>query len=202
MKALVSFLVALTVLLAGIEARAQSDMIIKQRAKDLANQNNAQQGVPPPGTPPPPAAPAAPPPSPAEQEMQQHLDKFQAALADIKSGAEVSADQKQTLQNDLTTLVRGSVRPSEASLSKLTDSLITALSAPNVTMHERGQLAQGINAVVNSSMIGPDQARSFVVVSETSLRSSGVDDASVQAVSDNLTAIINEVLKRKPKLYQ
>jgi hypothetical protein len=202
MKALVSFLVALTVLLAGIEARAQSDMIIKQRAKDLANQNNAQQGVPPPGTPPPPAARAAPPPSPAEQEMQQHLDKFQADLAGIKSGVEVSADQKQILQNDLTTLVRGSVRPSEASLEKLTDSLIAALSAPNVIMHERGQLVQGVNAVVNSSMIGPDQARSFVVVSETSLRSSGVDDASVQAVSDNLTAIINEVLKRKPKLYQ
>jgi hypothetical protein len=115
---------------------------------------------------------------------------------------EVSADQKQALQADLMALVRGSVRPSDASLAKLTGSLVAALSAPNVIVREHSQLAQGINAVVNSSMIGPDQARSFVVVTETSLRSGGVDDAGVQAVSDNLTAIINEVLKRKPKLYQ
>jgi hypothetical protein len=202
MKALLSALAAITILLAGSAARAQSDMIIKQRAKNLANANNAQQGVPPPGTPPPPPAPAAPPPSPAEQEMKQHVDKFEADLAGIQSGVEVSADQKQTLQNDLAALVRGSVRPSEASLAKLTDSLVAALSATNVIVRERGQLAQGINAVVNSSMIGPDQAHSFVVVAETSLRSSGVDDTGVQAVSDNLTAIINEVLKRKPKLYQ
>lgn len=202
MKASVSTFLALTILLAGFAARAQSDMIIKQRAKNLANANNAEQGVPPPGTPPPPAPPPAPPPSPAEQEMKQHMDKLEADLAGIKSGVEVSADQKQAVQADLAALVRGSVRPSDASLSKLTDSLVAALSAPNVIVRERSQLTQGINAVVNSSMIGPDQARSFVVVSETSLKSSGVDPASVQAVSDNLTAIINEVLKKKPKLYQ
>jgi hypothetical protein len=202
MKAFVSSLLASVILTAGFAARAQSDMIIKQRAKDLANANNAQQGVPPPGAPAPPPAPAAPPPSPAEQEMKQHLDKFEADLAGIQSGVEVSAGQKQALQNDLAALVRGSVRPSDTSLTNLTDSLVAALSAPNVTVRERGQLAQGVNAVVNSSMIGPDQARSFVVVAETSLRSGGVDDAGVQAVSDNLTSIINEVLRRKPKLYQ
>ncbi len=203
MKRLLSTLLALALIQAGSTARAQSDLIIKQRAKNLANANNAAQGAPPANSPgAPPAAPAAPPPSPAEQEMKRNLDKLEADLVAIKAGADVPADQKQTLQSDLETLVRGSVKPSNTALSKLTDDLSSALSATNTSSRERGQLAQAVNVVVNSSMTTPAQAESFVVVAETALRSGGVDETGVQTISDDLRAILAEVQKKKPKLYQ
>ena len=202
MKRLVSALLALSIIQTGSTALAQSDMIIKQRAKNLANANNAEQGALPASAPSaPPAAPAAPP-SPAEQEIKRNLDKLETDLAAIKSGVDVSDDQKQTLRDDLNTLARASVKPSKDSLSKLTDDISAALSATNATPRERGQLAQAVNVIVNSSMTTPAQAQSFVVVAETSLRSSGVDDTGVQTVSDDLKAILAEVQKKKPKLYQ
>ena len=203
MKRLISAFLALSIIQTGFTARAQSDMIIKQRAKNLANANNAEQGAPP-ASPPvaPPSAPPTPPPSPAEQEIKRNVDKLEADLTAIKSGVDTPDDQKQTLLTDLDTLARGSVKPSKDSLSKLTDDISTALSATNISSNERGQLAQAVNVVVNSSMTTPAQAQSFVGVAETSLRSSGVDDTGVQTVSDDLKAILTEVQKKKPKLYQ
>jgi len=204
MKRLILAFLALLIIQAAFNAPAQSDMIIKQRAKNLANaNNNPDQEAPPAGVPATPPPPPPPPPlSPAEQEIKRNLEKLEADLTAIKSGVEVSADQKQTLEADVETLARASVKPSKAALAKLTDDISAALSAGNITMHERGQLAQAVNVVVNSSMTTPDQAQSFVVVAETSLRSSGVDDAGVQTISDDLKAILAEVQKRKPKLYQ
>jgi hypothetical protein len=202
MKRLIPVLLAWFIIHAGSAAFAQSDMIIKQRARNLANAGNGPQEAPPPGAPPAPAPPPAPPPSPAEQEMKRNLDKLEADLVGIKSGVDVSTDQKQTLQTDVETLARGSVKPSPASLSKLTEDISTALSATNISTQNRGQLAQAVNVVVNSSMTTSAQAQSFVGVAETSLRSSGVDDTTVQTVSDDLKAILTEVQKRKPKLYQ
>jgi hypothetical protein len=203
MKRFIPALLALSIIQAGFTARAQSDLIIKQRAKNLANANNAEQGAPPAGPPvAPPSAPPAPPPSPAEQEIKRNVDKLEADLTAIKSGVDVSDDQKQTLRDDLDTLARASVKPSKASLSKLTDDISAALSATNTSPRERGQLAQAVNVVVNSSMTTPPQAQSFVVVAETALRSGGVDDTGVQTISDDLKAILAEVQKKKPKLYQ
>jgi hypothetical protein len=204
MKRLILAFLALLIIQAAFNAPAQSDMIIKQRAKNLANaNNNPDQEAPPAGVPATPPPPPPPPPlSPAEQEIKRNLEKLEADLTAIKSGVEVAADQKQTLEADVETLARASVKPSKAALAKLTDDISAALSAGNITMHERGQLAQAVNVVVNSSMTTPDQAQSFVVVAETSLRSSGVDDAGVQTISDDLKAILAEVQKRKPKLYQ
>ena len=203
MKRLIPVLLVLSIIQAGSTALAQSDMIIKQRAKNLANANNAEQGAPPANSPAaPPAAPPAPPPSPAEQEIKRNVDKLETDLIAIKAGVDVSDDQKQTLQGDLDTLARASVKPSKAALSKLSDDLASALSATNTSPRERGQLAQAVNVVVNSSMTTPAQAESFVVVAETALKSGGVDDTGVQTVSDDLKAILADVQKKKPKLYQ
>ena len=152
-------LLLLLFLEAAPPAPAQSDMIIKQRARDLQNANNAQEGAPPaasPGTPPP-AVPAAPPLSPAEQEIKRNVEKLGTDLAAIKSGAEVSADQKQTLQNDLDTLARGSVRPSAEALGKLIDDLFfrRTVRREHHPAQEQGKLAKALDVVVNSSMTTP-----------------------------------------------
>jgi len=51
-------------------------------------------------------------------------------------------------------------------------------------------------------MSTPAQAQSFVGVAQTALQSSGVADADVQTVCDDLKAILAEVQKRTPDLYQ
>ena len=72
-----SSLMALNVVAAGSEA------IIKQRAKDLSNQNNVRQGVAPP-TQPPPTAPKPATTAPSTLTPQQALAKLQTDLAAIK----------------------------------------------------------------------------------------------------------------------
>jgi len=191
-------------------ARAQSDMIIKQRAKDLRNANDAQvraqDGTGQPAATPPPAAPAPapatppPPPSQVDNELKQNLDKLQTDLVSVGSSTS-SSDAKAALQTDFGTLAKGSVRPSTTNLNKLADDLTTALSIAGST-REQGQLAQAINVIVNSSMVSAAQAQSFVVVAQTSLKTSGVPDDTIQTITADLKNILAEVQKKKPKLYQ
>jgi mannitol-specific phosphotransferase system IIBC component len=194
MNRLVTIIAAILVFTAVSAAIAQSDMIIKQRAKDLRDANNSQQAAPP--------ATAPTPPSPAEQELKRKLDKLEADLSAIQPGIGVSTDDKQTLQKDLLALARGSVRPSQADIAKLVDDLATALSASNSSPRDQGQLARAANVIVNCSMTTPALAQSAVGIAQTTLRSSGVADADVQTVGDDLKAILADIQKKTPSLYQ
>src|SRR6478752_4813882 len=75
-----------------------AQMIIKNRAKELQNENNVRQGVPPPTqpqSPPAQAQPVTPPPIPA------YVTHLQTDLAAIKSGSTPTAEQKQKLAADI-----------------------------------------------------------------------------------------------------
>src|SRR5580658_3456425 len=109
-------LITVALLSAGIlGARAQSDMIILQRARNLQNANNQQVNseraadaaannpappAPAPGSPaaivaaPPPVPVVAPvpPPPPLTAELKQNLDKLGADLTAIKAGSNVTDD--------------------------------------------------------------------------------------------------------------
>lgn len=209
-----TFLLGAVALAAGLHAHAQSDMIIKQRAKALRDANDAQvraqEGRDTPAAPaanqpaatqPAPAAPA-PPPSQVDLQLKQNLEKLQTDLTTIKPGAPASDDVKQLLQADFATLAKGSIRPSATNLSKLAVDLGAAFSGPGTAIREPNQLAQAINVVVNSSMYTAAQAQSFIVVAQTTLKSSGVPEASVETLTSDLKAILAEVQKKKPKLYQ
>src|SRR5262245_31659356 len=86
-----------------------SEQIIKQRAKDLRDQNNARQGFPPPS-----ARPATPssttpttpsPTTPTTITMtpqQQAMARLQASLAAIRPGVRVTSEMKQQLASDMT----------------------------------------------------------------------------------------------------
>lgn len=192
-------------------ARGQSDVIIKQRAKALRDANDAQvraqdgRDTPPPANPPAAPAPApapASPPSQVDLDLKQNLEKLQTDLSNLKPGSQAGDDLKKTLQADFATLAKGSVRPSATNLDKLATDLAEALSAPDVSARELGQLAQAVNVVVNSSMVTTAQAQSFLVVAQTALKSSRVPDAAGEKVAADLKAILAEVQKKKPKLYQ
>jgi hypothetical protein len=111
---------------------AQADMI-KRRAKGLAEQNNARQGVPPPGqagqpapaagnktpTPATPATPATP--------QQIATGKIRTALAPLLKTETATPERKQALVKELLAAARGSEKPFGSTVTKLCDSLATAL---------------------------------------------------------------------------
>src|SRR5271165_5498086 len=90
-------------------ALAQSDIIIKQHAKDIRDRNNAQQGVTPPSAPAQPARPPAATASPTP--VQQSLAKVRADLTAIQPNAQVTAEQKQQLAKDLLATAQGASKP-------------------------------------------------------------------------------------------
>lgn len=89
--------VGTVLLLAHSAPGAGTDYIIKQRAKELRDENNVRQGVPPPTQPNQPATPARP----APPTLTPALARFQTDLAAINAGSQVSADQKQKLAQQL-----------------------------------------------------------------------------------------------------
>ncbi len=208
MKQLIAFVLAF-IFAGNLSVRAQSDMIIKQRAKNLQNTVNQQpgEGAPAAPAPPPAPAPAAPTPPPpvvtaVDAQLKDNLDRLDSDISAMRYAAAVSNGMKQTLEADFVTFAKGSVRPSSTNLTKLADDLCAALGGKNISERDQGQLARAVNVVINNSMVTAAQAKSFVTVAQTSLKSAGVADAAVQTVTADLNAILDEVQKKKPKLYQ
>ena len=99
---------------------AGTDAIIKQRAREVSNQNNVRQGVAPPTQPsqPPATAPA----------QTQTITRLQTDLAAIKAAAPVTVEQKQKITTDLIAAAQ-SAKPSSAVAAKLAEDLLAAFAA-------------------------------------------------------------------------
>lgn len=205
MKEIIPLLAAAVVLASAFDAHAQADMIIKQKARAL-------NGAPPPATAPaakPPATPApgpTPSPSPAAPtltpEQMQLVDKLAADLTGIKAGSIITPEQKEMLQNDAATLAKGAIKPSKESLAKLSASLSAALAGKDVTPRDQSLSAKAIYAVLNSGTLTAAQAQNAVNVVQNTLKSSNASEADVKAVTGDLRAIVADLQKSKPKLYQ
>lgn len=182
---------------------AQAQMV-KERAKRARDVNNASQGIPngtpPAATPPAPAAPAGP--RTMDPAQQQLVDKLQTDLVSIKAGSPVTPDQQQVLTSDFFALAKGATKPSKDSLARLANHFSAALAGKNVAAHDQAQMAKAINIVMNSDRVSAAQAQTFVTAVQKSLKASGVADQDTQPVVDDLKAIVTEIQKNKPKLYQ
>jgi hypothetical protein len=182
---------------------AASAILVKEKAKQLRDQNNQRQGVPTqPGYP---AAPPAAPPSGAQgiaPAQQQLIDKLQADLGAIKPGATVAAEQKEQLQNDCSALAKGVSRPSKPVLTKLAADLSAALSSKGVPAKEQAQLARAVNVVVNSANLSAAQVQTYVNAAQSALKAGGIAEQDAENVVADLKAIAAELQKNKPKLYQ
>src|SRR2546427_8422965 len=99
-----SFILAVIASFFTVHSFADPDIIIRERAKELRNQNNVRQGVPPPTQPAQPTQPnAASTPAPQPQSLVQ----LQTDLAAIKTDSPVTAQQKQKLAGDLIAAAQG-----------------------------------------------------------------------------------------------
>jgi hypothetical protein len=204
MKAFLPAVIALAFIADTLSARAQgSDMIIKQRAEQIRDANNAQQGIAPPSQQPSAAMPAPPsvPQGPSADQLQL-IDHLGTDLTSIKPGDTVTADQKQQLQTDFLTLAKGVAKPSHDLVKKLADDLSAGLADKNVSTAKQKELARDINVVVNSVRLSAAQVQTFVAGAQNLLKNASVPDAGVQAIVADLNAIIADLQKSRPKLYQ
>ena len=184
----VGSLMALNAVAAGSEA------IIKQRAKDLSNQNNVRQGVAPPSQNPA-AAPKPATAAPAALTPQQALAKLQTDLGAIKVGSTATAAQKQQLARDFTLLAQGSRKPSPAAANKLAEDIAAALAQKPLTEGSRSRLAQNLNAVLNPGNISASQMNEIVSDVQAIFQVSGLPRKDAVAIADSVKAIAAELQK-------
>jgi|ERR1051325_1755067 hypothetical protein len=146
-----SFALIGTALLAAGNLVAGPDVIIKQRAKELSNQNNVRQGVAPPTQPTQPAASQTASAPPANPQQQQALTRLKADLAAIKANSQITSEQKQKIANDLIAATIGAAKPSTASAAILAEDLAAAFAEKPLSSASRDRLVLELDAVLNPS---------------------------------------------------
>lgn len=166
---------------AMMSAIAGPEAIIKQRAKDLSNQNNARQGIVPaaPGQPAAPAAAPQPPPDPV-------VSKIQADLTALKLKS--SAAQVQQLAKDLGAAIRTG-KASDETLAKLAGDLSRALSGATMTAAEIFRLAQEINMALNPATLGDAQKEAVLGDIQTILQGGGAPRNQAAMVGSDLKIV-------------
>ncbi|HWF17772.1 MAG TPA: hypothetical protein VG754_00810 [Verrucomicrobiae bacterium] len=192
-----------TMLIANI-AMASAELV-KEKAKQQRDINNQQQGIAPAPSSPAPgvSAPSPSGPQPGISPAQQALvERLQNDLAIFKTGATVTPEQKSRIQDDLSLLMKGSYKPSKATLAKLAEHLSAALAEKPLSPTYMTRLSRDINIVVNSAFLTPAQSQRFVADAQLALKNGGVSAGTVQLIGNDLGSIINEIQKSKPKLYQ
>jgi len=132
-------------LLLACSAQAGPDYIIKQRAKELSNENNVRQGVAPPTQPTQPTPATA---QPAAPTLAPALAGFQTGLGAISAGSQVSAEQKQRLTQQVVAGALGA-KPSVSAASKFTEQVTAASAEKPLSATSRARLVQELDAVLN-----------------------------------------------------
>lgn len=134
--------------LLGFHVLGGSEQIIKERAKELSNQNNVRQGVAAPSQPNQ-ANPTYTAPAPPSVE-QQNLNRFSAILSTIKTEDTVTEAKKQELTSYLVGAAQ-STKPAAASVRKFVDDLTASLAQKPLPADKRARLMQEIDCVLNPS---------------------------------------------------
>jgi len=180
-------LLALAGLLTTNALAAGSEAIIKQRAKELSNQNNVRQGVPSPSQPPPSAPTAAPALTLTPQA------RLQAHIAAIKPNSQVTPQQKQQLAADLMALAQGPKKPSLGSANKLAQDMSAALVQQAPSEGARSRLVQDLNAALNPANISATHMQDIISDVQAVFQASGVARKDAVVIADDVKAIVAEL---------
>lgn len=178
---------------------AGSEAIIRQRAKDLSNQNNVRQGVPPsyPPAQPPAANNAAAAPRSNLTPQQQALLRLQNDLAAIKPNAPVATEQKQKLAASLLALTQSGKKPDASVANKLAADIASTLSQKTLPEATRSRLAQDLYAVFNPANVPAAQMQEIVSDVQAIFQTIGLNRKEAVTISDQTKAIAADLQKAK-----
>jgi hypothetical protein len=150
-------LAAATVLVAGSAFSQSAQVIIKQRAQEIRDQNNVRQGVASPSRPAQTAQPAAAPvASPGATAVQTAQAKLRADLSAIKAGSTVTAEQKQQVARDILAVAQGT-KPSQQAAAVLAENLCAAYARKPLAEKDRDRFLSDLAAVLNPGNIQKTQ---------------------------------------------
>ena len=180
--------VAANVLLAG-SVLAGPETIVRERAKELSNQNNVRQGVAPPTQAPQPApastpgtaAPTAPPKS-------QAVLRFEMDLGSIKANDPVTAIIKQKLADDILAIAE-STKPAPTAAAKLADDLATAASAKPLDPKYRSRLGMELDAILNPIKYPKSNPTGIFNDIQATFQANGSDRKHAVAVSEDVKGL-------------
>jgi hypothetical protein len=196
---------ALMLITGSVLAQAE---LVKQKAEQIRANNNQQQGVAAP-TAPAPTAPGAQSPTAMPSltngltlAPQAQVDHFIADASALKAGTAATPEQQLALANDLNALIRGGTKPAKATLTKLAGDLSTALTEKNLASKDVTLLAKNFNILLNSAPLAAARVQPLVAQAQTVLKTAGLSPAVLDAVVGDLKAIVSDIQKNKPKLYQ
>ncbi len=179
----------LCVILTAGSAFSQSDIIIRERAKELRNQNNVRQGVAPPVSAQP-AAPAMAPAAPAPQSPT--LTKLKADIAAISANSQVSAEQKQKLAQDLLAVAQGG-KPAPATAAKLAENIAAAQSEKPLSPASLARFVQELDAILNPAKYPQAKPDGIFADVQAIFQENGMKRARAVDISNNVKSLAAEV---------
>ena len=197
-REMIKFIAAFaTLVIVGGMTFAGPETAVKQRAKDLRDRIETQQGVAPsqPAAPSSPAAPAKPA-APVAPLPPLSLTHLVSDLAALKSKADITPESKQRLVKDFNAAARGR-KPSAATLEKLAEDLAQAVAGRDMSASQRTRLARNLHVVLNSADTPQADVDNTISSAQATLQMSGVERPQVLAVANDLRAISAE-LKKTP----
>jgi len=179
------------VVLATATGFAGPETIIKQRAKELSNENNVRQDVPPPTQP---GVPTPGPATPAPTKLSVSLTKFQTDLGAISPETPASATQKQQLAHAIAAAAQGA-KPSMATATKFAEDLAAAAAEKALPSSSRARLAQELDAVLNPGKYPQAKLDGIFADIQAIFQANGLNRVKAVALADDVKAISAEILR-------
>jgi hypothetical protein len=183
-------LIGAVTLVAG-SAFAGPDVIIKQRALELRDQNNVQQGVTPPSQPAQPAT-TTPATSAAPTPIQQSIAKLRADLTAIKANSPATAQQKQQVARDLIAAAQGANKPSPPTAASLANSLAAAFAEKPLEDKDCRRLLSDLAAVLNPARIQAAQMQAIYADIQAIFQANGMARKDAVKILDQVKAVAAE----------
>lgn len=158
--------------------------IAKQRAKNVAEQNNAHQANIQQ------AARETAPPDSALQATLQNVADLQASFLSLGKVTKAGAEQKVALLNQITAAAQG-VKPAAAEVKQLADDLVAALTNnQKLNPSQLKQLAGFVHAACNGAKLSAAQVDQVTAGLQKILTAAEVATPQVDAVIASLKKII------------
>jgi hypothetical protein len=162
---------------------------VKQRAKEIRDQNNVRQDLAP-------ATQASPstaaPGGTAAPNLSPSLVRFQTGLASIKAGTQVEAAQKEQLSQQLLAAPQGA-KPSAGSVNKLVADLAAAFAEKPLPASSRGRLMVELDAVLNPARYPQARPEGIFRDVQAIFQENGLARSKAVVIAEDVKAISTEV---------
>ena len=178
---------------------AGPETIIRERAKELSNQNNVRQGVASPAQPVQSAQPASTPGVSAASAWQAAgAGRLPADLAAIKLNTPVPVTQNQLITQDIMAIA-GVTKVSSTTAAKLAHSLSETLASKSLAPAERSRLVQDLNAVLGNPNLPSAQMQAVLADIQAIFQANGLTRNAAVEVVNNVKAVTAEAQKAATK---